>query len=158
MFEQLIQSLQQEWAILYHGRFLFLLLVAALCGALIGAEREHAHKPAGLRTNMVICVGSCLFTLSSLLAWKMAPGGDPGRIAAQVVSGVGFLGAGVILKTGFHIVGITTASTIWLVAAIGMVIGFGFPLLGSIVAVATALVLLLVGRLELPFKDHPDRD
>lgn len=145
----------QEWKVLIESQALFLLGVSAVCGALIGTEREHAHKPAGLRTNMMICVGSTLFTLASIYSWQHLAGGsptvDPGRIAAQVVSGVGFIGAGVILRTGLHITGITTASTIWLVAAIGMVVGLGFPLLGFIVALASAAALFFLGGIELHF-------
>lgn len=143
-----------EWHILREMGILERIAISALCGALIGLEREHAEKPAGLRTNMFICVGSCLFTLASILSWKYVSGEpttvDPGRIAAQVVSGVGFLGAGVILKTKIgDIIGITTASTIWLVAAIGMVIGLGFPLLGFLVAFSTTVSLFILGKVEL---------
>lgn len=150
-----------ELHILNENQAFLRLGVAALCGFLIGIEREHAEKPAGVRTNMLICVGSALFTLSSLFAWKYlgAQLVDPTRIAAQIVSGVGFLGAGVILKTGFHIIGITTASTIWLVSAIGLVIGLGFPLLGLLVTFASTLTLFLLGRFEfshgLPHPRHP---
>lgn len=142
-----------EWLVLQELNVLPLLLASAFCGAIIGMEREHAEKPAGLRTNMFICVGSTLFTLASIMTWKYISGSpstvDPGRIAAQIVTGVGFLGAGVILKTGLQIVGITTASTIWLVAAIGMVVGLGFPLLGLLVANSTALALFVLGKIEL---------
>lgn len=150
---RVLASLQAEWGILLQENVLFLLGVASFCGCLIGLERERAHKPAGLRTNMMICVGSCLYTLASLLIWKyISPASDPSRIAAQVVSGVGFLGAGVILKTGMHIIGITTASTIWLVAAVGMVIGLGFPLLGFLVTILAATTLFILGKFEL---SHP---
>lgn len=150
----LLELLGSEWQILIETRALILLSVAAVCGALVGIEREHAEKPAGLRTNMFICVGSCLFTLASIFSWKFIAGEtspiDPGRIAAQIVSGVGFLGAGVILKTKIgDIIGITTASTIWLVAAIGMVVGLGFPLLGFLVASATTVALFILGKIEL---------
>ena len=139
-----------ELHILQENQALLRLGMAAFCGFLIGIEREHAAKPAGVRTNMLICVGSALFTLASLFSWKYlgAELVDPTRIAAQIVSGVGFLGAGVIVKTGFNIIGITTASTIWLVSAIGMVIGLGFPLLGLLVTLAATLTLFLLGRFE----------
>jgi len=149
----LVQSIAKEWSILTDSRALLLMGVSAVCGAMIGLEREHADKPAGLRTNMAICLGSTLFTLASVYSWQHIAGAsptvDPGRIAAQIVTGVGFIGAGVIMKTGLHIVGITTASTIWLVAAIGMVIGLGLPLLGFLVAVGTTFMLFLLGRVEL---------
>jgi putative Mg2+ transporter-C (MgtC) family protein len=147
------QAVMQEWAILLDSRALLLLGVATVCGAMIGLEREHAEKPAGLRTNIMICLGSALFTLASIYSWQHIAGSptttDPGRIAAQIVSGVGFIGAGVILRTGLHITGITTASTIWLVAAIGMVTGMGFPLLGFLVAFGATIMLFLLGGIEL---------
>lgn len=148
-----IQALVQEWSILAEGRAFLLMGVSALCGAMIGLEREHAEKPAGLRTNMMICLGSTLFTLASIYSWQHIAGGspaiDPGRITAQIVTGVGFIGAGVIMKTGLHIVGMTTASTIWLVAAIGMVIGLGLPLFGFLVASGATIMLFLLGGIEL---------
>ena len=90
------------------------LLVALLLGAAIGLERELSDKAAGLRTNILICVGSCLFAvLSRNLA--NVPGTDITRIAAQIVSGIGFLGAGAIMREGEHVTGLTTAATIWVV-------------------------------------------
>ena len=148
-----VQSIAREWALLAEGRALFLMGVSALCGAMIGLEREHAEKPAGLRTNMMICLGSTLFTLASIYSWQhiagASPAVDPGRIAAQIVTGVGFLGAGVILSQGGVVTGVTTASTIWLVAAIGMVIGLGLPLLGFLVTIGATITLFLLGGLEL---------
>ncbi len=154
----LAQVVTKEWTILSDSNALLLLGISALCGAMIGLEREHAAKPAGLRTNIMICLGSTLFTLASVYSWQHVAGSpttiDPGRIAAQIVTGVGFIGAGVIMRTGLHIVGITTASTIWLVAAIGMVIGLGFPLLGFLVATCATTMLFLLGGIELHW-DHP---
>ncbi len=100
------------------------LLLAIFVGGLVGAEREYRDKAAGFRTMIFICVGSALFTMFSL---KIArPTSDPARIAAQIVSGVGFLGAGTILReSGRQVIGLTTAATIWLVAALGMGIGDG---------------------------------
>jgi putative Mg2+ transporter-C (MgtC) family protein len=155
----LAQALVTEWRILMETHAIILLFVSAFCGALVGLEREYAHKPAGLRTNMMISVGSCLFTLASLYTWKYVGHselGDPGRIAAQIVSGVGFIGAGVILRTGMHITGITTASTIWLVAAVGMVIGLGFPLLGILASAGAAITLFILRKLDLDFLHHDD--
>ncbi|MBD3260761.1 MAG: MgtC/SapB family protein [Candidatus Altiarchaeales archaeon] len=153
LLEILGDAFASEWSVLQEMHILEKIAVSAFCGALIGLEREHAEKPAGLRTNMLISVGATLFTLASIMSWKYtsgaAPTVDPGRIAAQIVSGIGFLGAGVILKTGMNIIGITTAATIWLVAAIGMMIGLGYPLLGFIVALASTGALFLLGKLEL---------
>lgn len=147
-----LQAIASEWKILSETHALALLATSAFCGGMVGLEREYAHKPAGLRTNIMICVGSCLFTLASIYSWRYLsqsnPTVDPSRIAAQIVTGVGFIGAGVILKTGMHIIGITTASTIWLVAAIGMMVGLGFPLLGFLVSVSATIALFLLGRFE----------
>jgi putative Mg2+ transporter-C (MgtC) family protein len=102
---------------------LWSLIVAVVLGGAIGVERELRGKAAGLRTNILICLGATLFThLSIHLA---GPSGDPGRIAAQVVTGIGFLGAGTILHSRGAIAGLTSAATIWLVAAIGVAIGAG---------------------------------
>jgi putative Mg2+ transporter-C (MgtC) family protein len=117
------------------------LIAAILIGGGIGLERELKGKPAGLRTNILICVGSALLMdLSMNLA--AVHGGDPGRIAAQVVTGIGFLGAGTILHTRGQITGLTSAATIWVVAALGLTIGAGYFIeaLGSTVTVMIVLV------------------
>ena len=115
------------------------LLMAVLVGGLIGAEREFRDKAAGFRTIIFICVGASLFTMFSS---KLAGDGDPARIAAQIVTGVGFLGAGAILRdAGGKVVGLTTASTIWLAAALGMGIGGGQLILSG---TATAVVLFVL--------------
>jgi len=94
-------------------------------GGLIGLERELHHKPAGLRTNMFICLGSTMFTTLSLeIAGKFHS--DPERIAAQIIPGIGFIGAGAILREGMNVVGLTTAATIFVVAGIGMGVGYGY--------------------------------
>lgn len=162
MFQPIVLELYREAEILRQIDAVLRLGAAAFCGLLIGVEREHAAKPAGVRTNVMVCVGSALFTLSSVLAAQNFPGTDATRIAAQVVSGVGFLGAGVILKTGTHLIGVTTAATIWLVAAIGVAIGLGFPLLGVFATVASAITLFLLGQFEfthwLPHLRHKDQN
>lgn len=114
--------------------------LAILAGGLVGAEREFRDKAAGFRTIIFICVGATLFTIFSL---KLGADTDPVRIAANIVSGVGFLGAGVILREKGQIVGLTTASTIWLSAALGMGIGGG-QILFSGIALAAILVVLWV--------------
>ncbi len=107
------------------------LVLATILGGAIGMEREVAGKPAGLRTNILICVGAALFTQLSMDIARIgftpagAPYGDTTRIAAQIVSGIGFLGAGAILHGGGSVVGLTTAATIWVVAAIGAAVGAG---------------------------------
>jgi putative Mg2+ transporter-C (MgtC) family protein len=132
------------------------LLLAALLGGLIGLEREVNDKPAGLRTNLLICAGSALIMEISMRVAAM-PGledpasgivGDPTRIAAQIVSGIGFLGAGTILQSRGNVIGLTTAATIWVVAAIGMAVGARayVEAIGSTLLVFLSLVLL--GRVE----------
>ena len=118
------------------------LLLAAALGAAIGYQRERAHKPAGLRTHILISVGAALFTVTSVYGFGNAA--DPSRIAAGIVAGVGFIGAGAILHARQEIVaGLTTASTIWIVAAIGLAAGAGLYLI-SAVATAIALIVLFL--------------
>jgi len=120
------------------------LLLALVLGGLIGWERELYDKPAGFRTNTLICVGSTLFTIFSLKI-GIIPGTDSARIAAQIVSGIGFLGAGAIIRRGEAVLGLTTAATIWFVASIGMGIGAGYYVISS-VGTALALAILFVFR------------
>ena len=122
------------------------LILATILGGIIGLEREISGKPAGLRTNILICVGATLLMDVSLAVASSGIGGsaDPGRIAAQVVSGIGFIGAGTILVARGEVVGLTTAATIWVVAAIGLAIGSHayVEAIGTTLLVATTLVML----------------
>ena len=122
-----------------HPEIIMRILVALIFGGVIGLERQYHDKPAGFATNTLICVGSAVFALLSILSAYYL-GGDPARIAAQIVAGVGFLGAGSILRDGNKISGLTTAAGIWLVAAVGMAVGYGHYFVGM---VATASVLIL---------------
>ena len=117
--------------------------VAAALGGVVGLERELDEKAAGLRTHMLVAVGSALFTLVGAYGFSDFPPGqiDPTRIAAQVVTGIGFLGAGIIFRQGFTIRGLTTAASLWLVAAIGMSAAAGFWK-GAVIATIVALVSL----------------
>jgi len=116
------------------------LLLATALGAIIGLQRERAKKPAGLRTHILICLGAALFTAASIYGFGAAS--EPARVAAGVLVGIGFLGAGAIIRTGEGIVaGLTTAATIWAVAAIGLAVGSGLYL---VAAVATALTLIVL--------------
>ncbi len=119
------------------------LLLAAALGAGIGYQRERARKPAGLRTHILICLGSALFTVVSVFGF--ANGADVTRVAAGVVTGIGFLGAGVILRgvRGDQLVGITTAASVWVTAAIGLAAGTGMYLVALISAVVAILVLMI---------------
>jgi putative Mg2+ transporter-C (MgtC) family protein len=126
------------------------LIIAAFLGASIGLEREARHQPAGLRTHIILSIGSALaMCLSIDLAMQfraMAPNGDPARLAAQVVSGIGFLGAGAILKFGATIKGLTTATSLWTVAIIGLSVGGGHFFAAG---VATVLLLVVLGLLNI---------
>jgi putative Mg2+ transporter-C (MgtC) family protein len=121
------------------------LLLAVLVGGLIGMEREYRDKAAGFRTNILICLGAALFTMFSL---KLGGEEDAVRIAAQIVSGVGFLGAGAILREGKEVKGLTTASTIWFTAALGMGIGSGFFEFVLIATVAALIILWMFPIIE----------
>src|SRR5947208_11335820 len=114
------------------------LILAALLGGIIGLEREMRDKPAGLRTNIMICVGSTLFMSLSTQVAKVL-GGDPTRIAAQIISGIGFLGAGAVLHSHGFVLGLTTAATIWVVAGVGIARGAGKDLV-DVFAAAMSLV------------------
>jgi putative Mg2+ transporter-C (MgtC) family protein len=129
--------------------FLRLALAAGLGGA-IGLEREYRHKPAGLRTNMLIALGSALFSVMSVQLGAAA--GSPDRIAAQVVTGIGFLGAGAILRSGRNVHGLTTAATIWVNAAIGMAAGLGAYAVATVGAAITLVVLALLPVMEQLFE------
>lgn len=116
------------------------LVLAVVLGGIIGIEREMRDKPAGLRTNIMICVGSTLFMSLSTRVAEMV-GGDPTRIAAQIISGIGFLGAGAVLHSHGFVMGLTTAATIWVVAGVGMALGSGMYLV-AVFATAMSLITL----------------
>lgn len=123
------------------------LLTASLLGGLVGVEREWRHKPSGLRTNMLLCVGCAFFTmLSAVLAGDANP--DKGRVAANIVQGIGFLGAGIILHTRARVVGLTSAATVFVVASIGMACGAGLYIEAVLATFITLISLALVGYFE----------
>ncbi len=134
------------------------LVVALFCGGLVGLERELKNKSAGIKTNMLICVGSMLFTTTSILIGSQgAKDGDPGdptRIAAQIVSGIGFLGGGAIMQSKETILGLTTAASIWLVAAIGVWIGMGQLEIALFISVLMVFVLVSVTFFENRFLER----
>jgi putative Mg2+ transporter-C (MgtC) family protein len=133
------------------GISLLRLIVAAVLGGLIGLEREIKHRPAGLRTNLFICVGAAMFTLlSDKLAVEFL--GDHTRIAAQIIPGIGFIGAGSILHNrGDLITGITSAATLFVVASVGMAVGGGLYLTATFATALILLCLFLLGRAEQRF-------
>lgn len=126
------------------------LLLAAVLGAVIGLERESLNKSAGFRTHTLVSLGSCLITITSIEMYTNFLGGisDPGRIAAQIVSGIGFLGAGTIMRSGKGIKGLTTAASLWVVAGIGLAVGTGAYLNSIFTTVIVLLVLIYMPRLE----------
>jgi putative Mg2+ transporter-C (MgtC) family protein len=126
------------------------ILLAVCCGAAIGLERQLKQKPAGLRTNILICLGAAVFTIISA---RMAGDKDAiTRIAAQIVTGVGFLGAGAVIQDRGGIHGLTTAATIWLVASVGMACGAKLYLLAVISTLIAIIVLVGLGQLEKFFR------
>jgi putative Mg2+ transporter-C (MgtC) family protein len=125
-------------------------LVGAALGAVIGFERERQDQPAGLRTHMILVIGATLaMVLSVNLGYLYARPGtpaDPARLAAQVISGIGFLGAGAILRYGFTVKGLTTATSLWTMSIVGMTVGAGYYLVGVL---ATALILIVLALLNV---------
>ena len=124
---------------------IFKLLLSLLLGGLIGIERQFRDKAAGFRTIILISVGTTLFTLISI---KFGGSSDPSRIAAGIVTGIGFLGAGVIMQTRGQVVGLTTAATIWISSAIGIGIGIGEYYLSSLTAITIFIILLFFPKVE----------
>lgn len=144
----------REWVEVLHLDLGAKLLVAILAGGAIGLQRELRHKPAGLRTNILICIGSALLMdLSIRLA--LPHNADPGRIAAQVVTGIGFIGAGTIMQTRGTITGLTSAATIWVVAAIGLTAGAGFLFQALATTITVMIVLEGLGWIERRYFAHP---
>ena len=119
------------------------LLIAAVLGGAIGAERELNDQPAGLRTHMLLTIGACLFTVISAYGFRRGVGTDPSRLAAQIVTGIGFLGGGAIVRHGLTVKGLTTAASIWATASVGVAVGAGDYVLG--VGGAGLVVGTLVG-------------
>ncbi|HYA24370.1 MAG TPA: MgtC/SapB family protein [Terriglobales bacterium] len=146
-FQHIYEVLRTEMASVA-GVSITRLVLAAILGGMIGLEREFKHRPAGLRTNLFICVGSAMFTvLSDALAAEHT--GDHTRIAAQIIPGIGFIGAGSIIHAqGGLIIGLTTAATLFVVASIGMAVGGGLYLTAIFATLLILLCLLLLGKTE----------
>lgn len=131
-----------EWELLLR------LILACVFGGIIGYERQSRRKSAGLRTNVLVCLGACLIMILSQEIYQHVEGktnADPARLAAQVVSGIGFLGAGAIMKEGLTVTGLTTAACLWVVAGVGLAVGGGFY---SGAFITTALVFVTLGALS----------
>ena len=133
---------------LSEGELFLRLVLACIFGGVIGYERQSRRKSAGLRTNVLVCLGSCLIMVLSEALYQNVEGrtnADPARLAAQVVSGIGFLGAGAIMKEGLSVTGLTTAACLWVVAGVGLAVGCGFY---SGALITTALVFVTLGSLS----------
>lgn len=128
------------------------LLAAGLCGSLIGLEREARDKGAGLRTHTLVSLGSCLFTIISVDSVANIANGDPTRIAAQIVSGIGFLGGGAIIQERDRVHGLTTAATIWISAAIGMACGMKEIAVALVVTLLTLTFLFVFRKISRTFR------
>ena len=131
----------------------FRLSLAAALGLAIGIERELRRKPAGMRTNTLIALGSALFTIVSLELSRIYGGGSPDRIAAQIVTGIGFLGGGAIMRSGNEVHGMTTAATVWVNAGIGMAAGVG----SYAIAMAGTMLVLIVLVVLPPIESYFER-
>ncbi|OGI00427.1 MAG: hypothetical protein A2Y25_11785 [Candidatus Melainabacteria bacterium GWF2_37_15] len=138
------------------------LIVSLLLGLLIGLEREMTNKSAGLRTHILVCLGSTVFTILSIYGFNCVNSGfsdgdairivhDPSRIAAQIVTGIGFIGGGAVLHYGMNIFGLTTAATLWITASIGMAVGAGSYPLAILATAFTFLVLVVIRQIENRF-------
>ena len=154
----------------------FKMVLSLLAGGIVGFNREQHKHPAGFRTHILICMGSALLMILSIYipqTYFDFKNGDPGRIAAQVVSGIGFLGAGAIIKLGSNVRGLTTAASIWLISAIGLTIGAGLYSISFITVVLAIFTLVVLERIEHKWfpqfhtrkiqikfneKDYPDED
>lgn len=130
------------------------IVTGLVLGSLVGYDREQKMKNAGIKTNVLICLGATLYTAISMLGHVQGGGinYDAARIPAQIVSGIGFLGAGAIMKDKGNIIGLTTAATIWVVASIGMTIGYGFPVIATIFTITILSVLKLLGPIYQGFE------
>ena len=134
-----------EWLRAHGLEFGVEVVTAATCGMAIGYERAIHRAPAGIKTCLLVCVGATVYAHVGQALSEGVAQADPSRVAAQIVSGIGFLGAGAILRDGASVHGLTTAATIWLLGALGIVIGCGFPVSGALLT-AVMLVLIEVAR------------
>ena len=139
-----LQNISEIYLISYFGPKA---LVATLCGIIVGWEREMKSKVAGIRTNVLICVGACILSAFSFLIADYYQS-DPTRIVGQIITGVGFLGGGVILKINDRLTGVTTASFIWVMCAIGICCGAGFVLLPIILTIGLIIISIFFHYVE----------
>ena len=133
------------------------ILAATVCGAIIGWDREKKNKVAGLRTIVLITVGSCIFTLGAFLIESNVPS-DPSRIISTIVTGIGFLGGGVIIKHNDKILGVTTAAFIWVVSGIGILCGLGLVILPFVLTLGLLAVSMILGKIEMKMPRDPKEE
>jgi len=136
------------------------LLIIMVLSGLIGLDREMRHKPAGLKTHILVGMGSTIFMMVSIYVYDMFLGKaqvDPGRIAAQVVTGIGFLGAGTIIQSQGSVLGLTTAASLWTVSGIGLAVGCGMYYLAAMSTVVVIVVFLVTNRLAFLFGQEVGR-
>ncbi len=144
--------LNSQFTVMQNMEFVIRILVSCMCGFVLGVERSRRFKEAGVRTHMIVCVGAALIMIVSKYGFEDLSkeiyngtrAADPARLAAQVVSGVGFLGAGMIFKNGGSVTGLTTAAGIWAAAGIGLAVGAGMYMLGILVTIAIASIQMLM--------------
>jgi len=137
------------------------ILAACIFGSAIGLERELTNKYAGLRTHILVCLGSCIFTILSIYAFPSAvygSHGDPARISAQILTGIGFIGGGTVLRHGSSVYGLTTAATLWIAAAIGMACGTGMVDVAFLTTLFSVLILVLIRLFEQKVLIHSTKN
>jgi putative Mg2+ transporter-C (MgtC) family protein len=132
------------------------LLVATICGAIVGYDREIKQKTAGMRTNILICVGCALFTAFSFYISNTNNNIDPTRIIGQIITGIGFLGAGVIMQHDDKIIGVTTAAFIWVVSAIGVLVGIGSYITPVLLTIGLIIISRIFERVEKYIKKQQE--
>lgn len=139
------------------ANILYRILLSIILASGIGFEREITNKWAGLRTHLLVSLGSCLFTILSIYGFSTAisiyPMGDPGRVAAQILTGIGFIGGGTVLRTGATVYGLTTAATLWMVASIGMACGCGrfeWAIVSAVLSIAVLVFIRIFERRFIP--------
>ncbi len=131
------------------------ILIATICGAIIGYEREMRKKVAGIRTNVLICVGSTIFTITSIILAEISHS-DPTRILSTIVTGIGFLGGGVIMRTDDKITGMTTAAFIWVVSAIGILCGMGSIISPIAITIGLLIITKIFEKVEKYIREKKD--
>jgi putative Mg2+ transporter-C (MgtC) family protein len=129
------------------------LIIASVLGGIVGYEREHMNRPAGFRTHILVCAGAALMMITSQFLLNKYPGTniDPSRLGAQVISGIGFLGAGTIIRDGFNVRGLTTAASLWAVSCVGIAVGSGFYVGALITTALIFLTLITLKKAERRF-------